>query len=333
MILVTGGAGYIGCHVCVELLGAGYGVVVLDNLSNSKKGSCERVEQITRGSLAFEQGDLRDREDIARVFEKYPIQSVVHLAGSKSVAESVRQSLGYYQNNVLGSINLLLEMQSHGVSRLVFSSSATVYGEPRCLPLTEDHPLSPVNPYGRTKLLVEQILNDLAMSDPNWGIVILRYFNPVGAHSSGLIGEDPRGVPANLLPFVAQVAVGRHGHVNVWGADYPTRDGTGIRDYVHVVDLAVGHVRAIEHTQKAGILTVNLGTGRGYSVLEVIDAFGRACGREIPFVYKQRRDGDVASCYADAQKAGHILGWKATRDLQTMCADHWRWQQQNPNGY
>src|ERR1700676_4824981 len=301
MILVTGGAGYIGSHICVELLNAGYGVVVFDNLSNSKIQSLKRIETICGLRVSFEHGDLREPYAVEKVFKNYPITSVIHLAGLKAVGDSVRDPLTYFDNNIVGSLHLLSAMVSKGVKRLVFSSSATVYGEPQFLPLTEDHPLSATNPYGRTKLMIEDILRDHFRANPDWGIAVLRYFNPVGAHDSGLIGEDPRGVPANLVPFVAQVAVGREKHVNVWGNDYPTPDGTGVRDYVHIVDLALGHLSALTHIADPKFTMVNVGTGRGYSVLEVIKAFEIASGRSVPYVFKARRHGDVASCYASVQ--------------------------------
>ncbi|WP_407166069.1 UDP-glucose 4-epimerase GalE [Bradyrhizobium sp. ORS 111] len=333
MILVTGGAGYIGCHVCLELLNAGYSVVVLDNLINSSIEGLQRVEKIARGSLNFVRGDICDRATLGKVFQCYPIDCVIHLAGLKSVAESMLHPLAYYQTNLVGSVNLFTEMQASGVRRIVFSSSATVYGEPQFLPLTEEHPLIPVNPYGRTKLLVEDILRAQIEADPRWGVAILRYFNPVGAHESGMIGDDPSGIPANLLPFVAQAAVGRHERVTVWGDDYPTPDGTGVRDYLHVVDLAVAHVRAVAHTTGSGLLEVNLGAGRGHSVLEVIKTFEEISGRKIPFIVGSRRPGDVAISYSHPRKAQVLLGWKAERDLHAMCRDHWRWQRKNPMGY
>jgi UDP-glucose 4-epimerase len=333
MILVTGGAGYIGSHVCFELLSAGYSVVVLDNLLNSKVEGLSRVEKMTRRSLHFVKGDIQDRNCVREVFESYPIDCVIHLAGLKSVADSVKFPMTYYQTNLVGSVAILSEMVAHGVRRIVFSSSATVYGEPQFLPLTEEHPLWPVSPYGRTKLIVEDMLRSQVAADPSWSVAILRYFNPVGAHESGMIGDDPSGAPANLLPFVAQAAVGRHEHVMVWGNDYPTPDGTGVRDYLHVVDLAVAHVRAVAYTSDSGLLEVNLGAGRGYSVFEVIAAFEEISGRKIPIVVRDRRPGDVAISYAHPKRAQASLGWKVERDLDAMCRDHWRWQRKNPMGY
>ena len=333
MILVTGGAGYIGSHICLELLNAGHGVVVFDNLANSSVESLRRVEAICGRPVAFQNGDLRDLSAVGRLFSEYPIEAVIHLAGLKSVEDSVRHPLSYFDNNVKGALHLLSAMELAGVRKLVFSSSATVYGEPQFLPLTEEHPLSAVNPYGRTKLMVEDILRDQARASADWSIAILRYFNPVGAHESGRIGEDPATVPANLVPFVARVAVEREKQVNVWGGDYPTADGTCIRDYVHVVDLAIAHLSALDHISSRNNLVVNLGTGKGYSVLDVISAFEAASGRSVPYSIKARRAGDVAVCYAGVQKAEQLLGWKAKRDLQMMCADHWRWQMQNPFGY
>jgi UDP-glucose 4-epimerase len=333
MILVTGGAGYIGSHICVELLKAGSDIVVFDNLANSKREALCRVEKICGGPVNFRQGDLKDATAVQKLFENYPITSVIHLAGLKAVGKSVREPLSYFANNVTGSLHLFSAMKQAGVKKLVFSSSATVYGEPQFLPLTEDHPLSVINPYGRTKLMIEDILHDQFQAAADWSIAVLRYFNPVGAHESGWIGEDPQGIPGNLVPFVARVAVGRENHVNVFGNDYPTADGTGVRDYVHVLDLAKGHLSALNQLSRPQFLVVNLGTGEGHSVLEVIKAFEQASGRKVPYVFKPRRAGDVATCYADVTKAEAVLCWKAERDLQTMCADHWRWQRDNPQGY
>lgn len=333
MILVTGGAGYIGTHVCVELLAAGHGVVVLDNLVNSRRESLARVERITRRSVPFVQGDVRDRKGLERVLREHSCSAVIHLAGVKAVGDSVADPLAYYDNNVAGSLALLQAMQDARVRRLVFSSSATVYGEPHFLPFTEDHPLAPTSPYGRTKLVTEHMLQDLAGSEAGWCISILRYFNPVGAHRSGLIGEDPAGVPNNLMPFIAQVACGRRPSLNVWGADYPTADGTGVRDYIHVVDLAKGHVRALAALTTPGCVALNLGTGVGYSVLEVIRAFERVSGCPVPFEIAARRPGDLASYFSDPALAGRLLGWKADLGLDDMCADTWRWQSNNPAGY
>ena len=332
-ILVTGGAGYIGSHTCVELLKAGHRVVVYDNFSNSNPMALDRIRQITGEELTSVCGDIRDQAALEEALRTHGCQSVIHFAGLKAVGESVEKPLEYYDNNVIGTHRLLRAMQACGVRTLVFSSSATVYGDPQRLPLTEDHPLSATNPYGRTKLIIEDMLRDLYQSAPEWQIAILRYFNPVGAHESGLIGEDPQGIPNNLMPFVAQVAVGRRERLNVWGNDYPTPDGTGVRDYIHVVDLAQGHLSALNRLDAPGCLAVNLGTGRGYSVLEVVKAFEQASGQPIPLTMAPRRTGDVAACYADPALAERLLGWRAARTIETMCADHWRWQKLNPEGY
>ena len=333
-VFVTGGAGYIGSHTCVELLLAGHEVTVFDNFCNSQPEALVRVQDITGRMLRVVQGDIRDRAALVAALKDSGASAVIHFAGLKAVGESVEKPLAYYDNNVLGTLRLLEAMAQCDARQLVFSSSATVYGDPQRLPLTEDHPLSATNPYGRTKLVIEDMLRDLHRSDGDWRISILRYFNPVGAHASGRIGEDPQGVPNNLLPFVAQVAVGQREQVNVWGNDYPTPDGTGVRDYIHVVDLALGHLKALERLQThAECRAINLGTGTGYSVLEMIDAFGRASGRPIPYRIAERRAGDIAACYADPADAAQLLGWRATRDLQTMCADAWRWQSSNPTGY
>jgi UDP-glucose 4-epimerase len=334
MILVTGGAGYIGSHTCVELLDAGEEVVVLDNFANSSRTSLERVRQICRKPLNVVEGDIRDQAGLMKVLNDFGCTAVIHFAGLKSVFESVASPLDYYDNNVIGTHRLLRAMQASGVKRIIFSSSATVYGAPKFLPYTEDHPLDPVNPYGRTKLVVEDMLRDQFASDTSWSIGILRYFNPIGAHESGLIGEDPKGVPNNLLPFVAQVAVGRRERLNVFGNDYDTPDGTGVRDYIHVVDLAQGHVAALKSLDNPGCFAVNLGTGKGNSVLEVVRAFEQASGKSVPYDVRPRRPGDIASCYAATDRATKYLGgWRATRDLATMCRDHWRWQSRNPDGY
>ena len=333
-ILVTGGAGYIGSHTTVELLQAGYQVVVVDNLSNSKEESLKRVQEITGKPLDFYKVDLRDRQALERIVERYPFDAVVHFAGLKAVGESVSIPLHYYQNNVTGTLVLCEVMQQQGVKDIVFSSSATVYGNPQEVPINEDFPLDPINPYGRTKRMIEEILRDLHIADPSWNVALLRYFNPVGAHPSGRIGEDPNGIPNNLLPYISQVAVGRLAELNVFGDDYSTSDGTGIRDYIHVVDLAVGHLKALEKLRsKPGLVTYNLGTGRGHSVLEVVSAFERACGRKIPCRIAPRRPGDAAICYADPSLAEAALGWKAIRGIDEMCADVWRWQSANPDGY
>ncbi len=333
-VLVTGGAGYIGSHTCVELLTAGCEVVVFDNLCNSRQEALRRVARIAGRTPEFVRGDVRDGEALARLFAAYRIDAVIHFAGLKAVGESVEQPLAYYDNNVHGSLALLRAMDAAGVRTLVFSSSATVYGDPASVPIREDFPLSATNPYGRSKLMVEDVLRDLAHADASWRLAILRYFNPVGAHESGLIGEDPAGVPDNLLPFVGQVAVGRLPELAVFGGDYPTPDGTGVRDYIHVVDLARGHLKALAALrQRTGVLTANLGTGRGYSVLEMVAAFARASGRAIPYRIAPRRPGDVAACYADPAYAAETLGWRAEFDLDRMCADAWRWQSLNPDGY
>lgn len=334
MILVTGGAGYIGSHTCVELLNAGQDVTVFDNFCNSQPEALARVERITGKRVTLIQGDIRDRPALVSALRDSGARAVIHFAGLKAVGESVEHPLRYYDNNVVGTIRLLEAMNECQVKRLVFSSSATVYGDPQRLPLTEDHPLSTTNPYGQSKLVIENMLRDLYRSDPTWRISILRYFNPVGAHASGLIGEDPQGVPNNLLPFVAQVAVGRRKVLNVWGNDYPTPDGTGVRDYIHVVDLALGHLKALTQLETAPqCLAVNLGTGVGYSVLDMVRAFEKASAQPIPYQVGPRRAGDIASCYADPAQAWSILGWRAERELDTMCADAWRWQRGNPNGY
>ena len=333
-ILVTGGAGFIGSHTTLALLEAGHAVVVLDNLCNSSLEALRRVERICGKAPLFVQGDIRDRAALDALFAAHKIDAVLHFAGLKSVGESVSQPLDYYANNVAGSVILAQAMAAAGVFQLVFSSSATVYGNPQRLPLTEDHPLSATNPYGRSKLMVEDLLRDLHRSDASWRIGILRYFNPVGAHKSGLIGEDPRGIPNNLLPFVAQVAVGQRAFLNVWGGDYATADGTGVRDYIHVVDLAVGHLKALERLMAVpDFLTVNLGTGIGYSVLDMVRAFELASGKSVPYQVGPRRPGDVAACYAEPTAALELLGWRAERGLDAMCADAWRWQSSNPTGF
>jgi UDP-glucose 4-epimerase len=333
-ILLTGGAGYIGTHTCVELLRNGEKVIVLDNHCNSSAEALRRVERIAGTTVTSIVGDVRDPEILRAVFARNSIESVIHFAGLKAVGESAHKPLLYYQNNVLGTINLLDAMREANVRTLVFSSSATVYGNPQHLPITEDHPLRAINPYGRTKLMIEEILRDLARSEPGWRIAILRYFNPVGAHESGLIGEDPRGTPNNLMPFVARVAGGMYPRLKIFGADYATADGTGVRDYLHVVDLAAGHVAALARLEKHdGLVAVNLGTGKGHSVLEIVAAFESVSGKSIAREIVERRPGDVATCYADASLAKALLGWQSTRDLKQMCADAWRWQIRNPEGY
>ena len=334
MIFVTGGAGYIGSHTCVELLNAGHAVAVFDNFSNSQPESLARVERITGKKPTLYVGDIRDKAALVAAMRDCGARAVIHFAGLKAVGESVQEPLRYYDNNVVGTVRLLEAMGECGVKSLVFSSSATVYGDPQRLPLTEDHPLSATNLYGQSKLVIEEMLRDLYRSDASWRIAILRYFNPVGAHHSGLIGEDPQGVPNNLLPFVAQVAVGRRAFLNVWGNDYDTADGTGVRDYIHVVDLALGHLKALERLQHhAECRAINLGTGVGYSVLDMVRAFEQASGRAVPYQVAARRAGDIAACYADPASAQELLCWSAQRDLATMCEDAWRWQSANPNGY
>jgi UDP-glucose 4-epimerase len=332
-IMVTGGAGYIGSHTCVELIRAGHSIVIFDNFCNSHSAVPNRIERIAGKAPAVVRGDIRDRAMLTSTLMKYRCNAVIHFAGLKSVSESVSQPVLYYDNNVVGTLRLVQSMQDAGVQKLVFSSSATVYGEPISLPLTEDHPLSPVNPYGRTKMFVEEMLGDCARPSGSLKLAILRYFNPVGAHESGLIGEDPPGVPNNLMPFLSQVAVGQRQHLSVFGNDYKTPDGTGVRDYVHVMDLAAGHVRALECLETENLIRVNLGTGRGVSVLELVQAFSKVCGREIPVVFEPRRAGDVASCYACPDLAKQLIGWRATRDFNEMCEDAWRWQRTNPRGY
>ncbi|MDO4553517.1 MAG: UDP-glucose 4-epimerase GalE [Lachnospiraceae bacterium] len=334
-ILVTGGAGYIGSHTCVELLNAGYEVVVVDNLCNSCEESLKRVEEITGKELTFYEADLLDKSAMESIFEAEKIDSVIHFAGLKAVGESVQKPLEYYYNNITGTLVLCDVMRAHGVKNIVFSSSATVYGNPATVPIKEDFPLSVTNPYGRTKLMLEEILRDFYVADPEWNIVLLRYFNPIGAHKSGKIGENPKGIPNNLVPYITQVAVGKLSCLGVFGDDYDTPDGTGVRDYIHVVDLAVGHVRAIEKMkeQKGGVLIYNLGTGIGYSVLDIVKAFEKACGKEIPYEIKPRRAGDIPTCYADPSLAKEELHWEAKRGLDEMCEDSWRWQSSNPDGY
>ncbi len=332
-LLVTGGAGYIGSHTALVLLEAGHDIVVADNLSNSKVESLRRVEALTGRPIAFHPVDLLDGAALDGVFRREPIDAVVHFAGLKAVAESVSQPARYYHNNVTGTLVLCETMQRHGVRALVFSSSATVYGDPHTVPITEEFRLQATNPYGRSKLMIEEILRDLALADASWRIAILRYFNPVGAHESGRMGEDPNGIPNNLVPYIAQVAVGRLKEVPVYGDDYATPDGTGVRDYIHVMDLAEGHARALTHLSNGGVRTWNLGTGRGHTVLEMIVAFERASGRRVSYRVAPRRPGDIAVCYADASRAEADLGWRATRGLDAMCADTWRWQRDNPDGY
>lgn len=334
-ILVTGGAGYIGSHTCLELLKAGYEVVVVDNLCNSSEEAVKRVEKISGKPVKFYQADILDREALEKIFESETIDSVIHFAGLKAVGESVAKPLEYYYNNITGTLVLCDVMRKHGVKNIVFSSSATVYGDPAFVPITEECPKGTItNPYGQTKSMLEQILTDFHVADPEWNVVLLRYFNPIGAHESGMIGEDPKGIPNNLVPYIAQVAVGKLPCLGVFGNDYPTHDGTGVRDYIHVVDLAVGHVKALKKIEeKAGVCIYNLGTGKGCSVLDVVKAYEKACGKEIKYEIKPRRPGDIATCYADATKAKEELGWVAERGIEEMCADSWRWQSMNPDGY
>ncbi|SHE81458.1 UDP-glucose 4-epimerase GalE [Caloramator proteoclasticus] len=333
-ILVTGGAGYIGSHTCVELLNLGYEVIVVDNLSNSKEESLKRVEKITGKRLKFYNVDLLDKEGLENIFKENKVDAVIHFAGLKAVGESVQVPLKYYHNNITGTIILCEVMKKYGVKRLIFSSSATVYGNVERVPITEDFPLSATNPYGRTKLFIEEILRDLYISDNEWSIVLLRYFNPIGAHESGLIGEDPNGIPNNLMPYVTQVAVGKLKELRVFGNDYDTHDGTGVRDYIHVVDLAKGHVKALEKVMVfKGVEAYNLGTGKGYSVLDLVHTFEKVTGKRVPYRIVERRPGDVAKCFADPSKANRELRWIAEKNLEDMCRDAWRWQSNNPNGY
>lgn len=334
-ILITGGAGYIGSHIAVELLDKNYKVIVYDNLTNSSKISVKRVEEITGKNITFYEADILDEKKLSEVFKKEKIDVVIHCAALKSVGESVKKPLEYYHNNITGTLSLLKIMKKYSCKNIIFSSSATVYGDPASVPITEDFPKGTcTNPYGWTKSMMEQIMTDLQKSDSEWKVVLLRYFNPIGAHKSGKIGEDPQGIPNNLLPYIAQVAVGKLDYLSVFGDDYDTVDGTGVRDYIHVVDLAKGHVLAVDKIDKLkGVSIFNLATGKGYSVLEVLKAFEKACGKKISYKIVQRREGDIAKCFADASKAYKILGWKAEKDIDQMCEDSWRWQSQNPNGY
>jgi len=330
-IFLTGGAGYIGSHTCVELLNAGYDVTVYDNLSNSSQESLKRVEKITSKKIKFIYGDIKDEQKLMSSLDD--MDAVIHFAGLKAVGESVLKPLEYYDNNVAGTITLLKAMQKKEVKKMVFSSSATVYGDPLFLPLSEEHPLRTTNPYGQTKLMIEEILRDLYKSDDSWAISILRYFNPVGAHKSGIIGEDPQGMPNNLMPFISQVAVGKRDELNIFGDDYDTPDGTGVRDYIHVVDLAKAHVKALQILDAPKCEAINIGTGNGYSVLEMVKAFEKASGKKIAYKIMPRRDGDIATCYAKALKAKEMLGWTAQKGIKEMCEDAWRWQTNNPDGY
>ena len=334
-VLVTGGAGYIGSHTCVELLNAGKDVVIVDNFFNCKKSSLDRIRALVKKDFKFYECDIRDKKGLDEIFKKEQIDSVIHFAGLKAVGESVHKPLEYFDNNVNGTLVLLDVMRNNGCKKIVFSSSATVYGMNNISPLTEDMEVGGVtNPYGRTKYMIECILKDLYTSDNTWSICLLRYFNPIGAHKSGTMGEDPNGIPNNLMPYITQVAIGKREYLNVWGDDYDTPDGTGVRDYIHVVDLALGHIKAVEKVEGSeGLFIYNLGTGKGYSVLDVVKAFEKASGVKIPYKIGPRRDGDIATCYSDPSKAYKELGWKAERDIEEMCEDSWRWQKQNPNGY
>ncbi len=334
MVLVTGGAGYIGSHTCISLHEAGFDFVVFDNLCNSSKESLSRVEKLIGKSIPFIEGDIRSKTDLQKAFDTYKIDSVIHFAGLKAVGESVEKPLEYFDNNVSGTVTLCQVMQANNCKKIVFSSSATVYGDPHTTPIKEDFPLSATNPYGRSKLFIEEILRDLHVADNNFQIVLLRYFNPVGAHKSGTIGEDPNDIPNNLMPFISQTAVGKREKLNVFGGDYDTPDGTGVRDYIHVVDLAYGHVKALQKIDSlTEVLTVNLGTGNGYSVLDMVKAFEKASQQKVPYEIVDRRPGDIATCFADPSYAYEQLGWKATRGVDEMCEDSWRWQSQNPDGY
>ena len=334
-VLVTGGAGYIGSHTCVELLSSGYGVIVIDNLCNSNPKSLDRVQELTGKSLTFYEGDVRDEALLTKIFSTHEIGCVIHFAGLKAVGESVAKPWEYYDNNLNSTLVLTKVMKKAGMKKIIFSSSATVYTAGSEMPLREESPTGGcTNPYGWTKYMGEQILRDIAFADKEWSVVLLRYFNPIGAHHSGLIGEDPKGVPNNLMPYISQVAVGRREKLGVFGNDYDTPDGTGVRDYIHVVDLARGHVKALDHiAELPGVSVINLGTGIGYSVLDIVRAFSKACGKELPYVIEARRPGDVATCYSDPSRAKKLIGWTAEKNLEDMCADAWNWQKNNPNGY
>jgi len=333
-VLVTGGAGYIGSHTCVELLNNGHDVIIVDNLSNSKPEVINRIKELTRKDFKFYRADILNKKEIDKIFKENNIEAVIHFAGLKAVGESVKIPLRYYYNNVTGTLVLCEVMQKHNVKKMVFSSSATVYGKPKTVPITEDFPLSATNPYGRTKLMIEQILRDVYVSDNDWSIALLRYFNPIGAHESGRIGEDPNGIPNNLMPYITQVAIGKRERLNVFGDDYDTHDGTGVRDYIHVVDLAKGHLKALEKVMSTkGVEAYNLGTGVGYSVLDVVKNFEKATGKKVPYIITSRRPGDIDKCYADPTKACKELGWKAEKTLEDMCRDAWNWQRNNPDGY
>jgi len=333
-ILVTGGAGYIGSHTTVLLIEAGYDIIIFDNFCNASREAIKRVEKIVEQNITTIKGDVRNREDLHTVFNEYKIDAVIHFAGLKAVGESVEQPLKYYDNNVNGTAVLCEVMAEHGCRSIVFSSSATVYGDPHTTPIDESFPLSATNPYGRSKLFVEEMLRDLYISDPRWKIILLRYFNPVGAHASGTIGEDPNGIPNNLMPFIAQTAVGKREYLSIFGDDYETHDGTGVRDYIHVVDLAEGHVKALAKIKNfTEVMTINLGTGKGYSVLDMVKAFEKASGKKVPYKIAPRRSGDIAKCFANPSYAKEVLGWEAKKSIEEMCEDSWRWQSNNPNGY
>jgi len=334
-ILVTGGAGYIGSHTCISLIEAGYDIVIFDNFSNASKESTTRVEKIVKQTIPVVEGDIRNKEDLTHVFNTFCIDAVIHFAGLKAVGESVEQPLRYYDNNITGTIQLCEVMAEHGCKSIVFSSSATVYGDPHTTPITENFPLSATNPYGRSKLFIEEMLQDLYQADNDWKIILLRYFNPVGAHESGTIGEDPNGIPNNLMPYITQTAVGKLSTLSIFGNDYDTHDGTGVRDYIHVIDLAEGHIKALDKitTLEDGVLTINLGTGTGYSVLDMVQAFEQASGKKISYQIAPRRAGDIAKCYADPSYAKEVLGWETKKDIKQMCEDSWKWQSNNPNGY
>ena len=333
-ILVTGGAGYIGSHTCVELLNAGYEIVVLDNLCNSSIKGLDAVKELTGKDFPFYEVDLLDYEGTEKVFKENKFDGVIHFAGLKAVGESTSIPVRYYHNNITGTLHLLQLMEKYDVNNIVFSSSATVYGKPETVPITEDFPRSTTNPYGSTKMMLEDILTDTAKANPKLSVTLLRYFNPIGAHKSGIMGEDPKGIPNNLLPYVAQVAVGKLQCVHVFGNDYDTKDGTGVRDYIHVVDLALGHLKAVQKcSDKPGVRAYNLGTGNGYSVLQIINAFSEACGKDVPYQIDPRRPGDIAECFADPKKAREELDWEAVRDIKEMCEDSWRWQSTHPNGF
>ncbi|WP_421381637.1 UDP-glucose 4-epimerase GalE [Bacillus salacetis] len=333
-ILVTGGTGYIGSHTCIELIEAGFDIIILDNYANSNPVVLDRLTAITGKSPKFYEVDLLNEEAVDRVFSENDIQAVIHFAGLKAVGESVEKPLYYYHNNITGTLVLAEVMKKHNVKKMVFSSSATVYGMPKQVPISEEFPLSATNPYGQTKLMIEQILQDVFVSDPSWSVALLRYFNPIGAHKSGTIGENPNGIPNNLMPYITQVAVGKLEELSVFGNDYPTADGTGVRDYIHVVDLAKGHLKALDKVlTNPGVEAYNLGTGNGYSVLQMVEAFEKASGKKVPYRISERRPGDIAECYADPTKAEKELGWKAEKGLEEMCEDSWRWQSQNPEGY